>query len=61
MENAGAQADIDRGALAAISAYNPTAWTVLRFRLWSAAVPPPTGDDVDVYEVGHVSQPATKP
>ena len=61
MENTAARTDTDRGALAAISAYNPTSWTLLRFRLWGAAIPFPTGDDVDVYEVGHVSQPATKP
>jgi uncharacterized protein DUF4865 len=59
-ENSGVQADLDRGALAAISAYNPTTWTLLRFRLWHAATSRPAGDDVDVYDVGHVSQPSAK-
>lgn len=60
-EEANVQTDLDLGALAAISAYDPTTWTLLRFRLWSTAVSRPIGSDADVYEVGHVSQPATKP
>ncbi len=60
-EEASVQTDLDRGALAAISAYDPTTWTLLRFRLWGTAVSRPIGSDADVYEVGHVSQPATKP
>ena len=61
MENAGTQADIKRGALAAISAYDPTYWTLLRFRLWRTATQPPADGDIDVYEIGHLSQPATQP
>ena len=59
-ERAGAQADLDRGALAAISAFDPTGWTLLRFRLWRAIIDRPAGDEVDVYQVGHVSQPDFK-
>lgn len=59
-ENTGVQADLDRGALAAISAYDPTTWTLLRFRLWRTVASRPTSNDVDVYEVGHMSQPAAK-
>jgi hypothetical protein len=53
-----AQDDLDRGALAAISAFDPTGWTLLRFRLWRESIQRPVGDDVDVYEIGHISQPA---
>lgn len=56
---AGAQADLDRGALAAISAFDPTHWTVLRFRLWRKAIEQPPSDAMDVYQVGHISQPAS--
>ncbi|RDS84013.1 DUF4865 family protein [Dyella psychrodurans] len=53
------QTDLDRGALAAVSAYDPTQWNVLRFRLWRGAVERPDGDNVDVYQVGHISQPSS--
>jgi hypothetical protein len=59
-ENAKLQADVDRGALAAISAFDPASWTLLRFRLWQHEVERPSGDDVDVYDIGHVSQPTLK-
>jgi hypothetical protein len=56
-EAAAARDDIARGALAAVSAFEPTDWTVLRFRLW----PEPRADfargNRQVYCVGHVSQP----
>lgn len=52
------QNDLDRGALAAISAFDPTGWTLLRFRLWRESIQRPMGDDVDVYEIGHISQPS---
>jgi hypothetical protein len=58
-EDATTQADLDRGALAVISAFDPTQWTLLRFRLWRDVVAWPKGDDVDVYEIGHVSQPVS--
>jgi hypothetical protein len=56
-ENAMLQADLERDALAAMSAFDPTLWTLLRFRLWRDTVAWPAGDDVEVYQVGHVSQP----
>lgn len=56
-EQARLQTDLDRGALAAISAYDPTQWNVLRFRLWRDDVKRPDGDNVDVYQVDHISQP----
>lgn len=55
-ETAMALADRERGALAAISAFDPTHWTLLRFRLWREASAPII-DDAELYEVGHVSQP----
>jgi hypothetical protein len=58
LEQARLESDLKRGALAAISAYDPTHWSVLRFRLWRDAVERPDGDDVDVYQVGHISQPS---
>jgi hypothetical protein len=58
-ESDSAQDDLDRGALAAISAFDPTGWTLLRFRLRRESIQRPIGDDVDVYEIGHISQPAT--
>ena len=57
-ESDSAQDDLDRGALAAISAFDPTGWTLLRLRLWRESIQRPIGDDVDVYEIGHISQPA---
>jgi hypothetical protein len=59
IEDASVQADLVHGALAAISAFNPTVWTVMRFRLWRDAIPA-SSEDVDVYQVGHISQPSTK-
>jgi len=55
-ENAMVQADMERGALAAVSAFDPR--TLIRLRLWRDTVARPASDDVDVYEIGHVSQPA---
>jgi hypothetical protein len=58
-ENAAVQADLDRGALTAISAFDPADWTAMRFRLWrDAAVA--FHANVHVYQVGHVSQPSTQ-
>jgi hypothetical protein len=57
-EHANVRTDLDRGALAAISAFNPTDWMAMRFRLWRDSAGIPT-DEVDVYQVGHVSQPST--
>ena len=55
-ETALALADRQRGALAAISAFDPTHWTLLRFRLWREASVSIV-DDAELYEVGHISQP----
>ncbi|RUL73671.1 DUF4865 family protein [Dyella choica] len=55
------QSDLERGALAAISAFDPTHWTLLRFRLWPDAIARAGADDTDVYEIGHISQPARQP
>jgi hypothetical protein len=59
-EIAKAQADFKHGALAAVSAFDPTQWTLMRFRLWPDAVARPAGNDVDAYEIGHISQPGIK-
>lgn len=56
-----ARADRARGALAAVSAYDPTGWTVLRFRLWPEARSDLAGPCRQLYRVGHVSQPAPAP
>jgi hypothetical protein len=57
-ESDGVQHDLDRGAIAAVSAFDPASWTLLRFRLWRESIQRPVGDHVDVYEIGHISQPA---
>ncbi|GLQ86650.1 DUF4865 family protein [Dyella flagellata] len=57
-ESAKLQSDLERGALAAISAFDPTNWTLMRFRLWRGAIASSETDSTDVYEIGHVSQPA---
>lgn len=56
-EAAAALQDRAAGALAAISAYNPIDWTLLRFRLWPAPRPDMARDGRQWYRVGHVSQP----
>jgi hypothetical protein len=55
-EHANLRADLDCGAVAAISAFDPTHWTALRFRLWRD-IAGLSGDNVDIYQVGHISQP----
>lgn len=59
-EQAHVRTDLDRGALAAISAFEPTGWTAMRFRLWRDIADVPD-KEVDIYQVGHVSQPSTQP
>jgi hypothetical protein len=59
-EDAKVQKAIDDGALAAISAFDPTSWTFMRFRLWPGAIDRPEGDDADVYAIGHISQPSSR-
>lgn len=50
--NADAMAD---GAVAALSAFEPTTWSLVRFRLWPQARPDLARDEVQLYTVGHVS------
>ena len=47
--------DVERGALAAISAFEPTTWTRVAFRLWHETRPALSAGQW--YQVGHVSQP----
>lgn len=49
------QRDIERGAVAAVNAFEPTTWTRVNFRLWDDALP--TQATGQRYQVGHVSQP----
>lgn len=49
------QRDVERGALAAVSAFEPTTWTRVSFRLWGDM--PPASPHGQRYDVGHVSQP----
>jgi len=48
------QRDVERGALAAVSAFEPTTWTRVNFRLWSDTRPDSIAGQW--YQVGHVSQ-----
>jgi hypothetical protein len=52
-ENEAADEAIDHGALAAVSGFEPTTWTRVRFRLWRAS--PERRDECALYAVGHVS------
>lgn len=56
-EGAAARQALDAGALAAISAYDPAGWTLLRFRLWPDLRPRLARSGLQLYRVGHVSQP----
>jgi hypothetical protein len=56
-EHADVHTDIGHGALAAISAFDPTHWAAMRMRLWRE-MPDACGSDIEVYQVGHVSQPS---
>jgi len=58
-EAAAARQDRAAGALAAISACDPTRWTLLRFRLWPELRTEPPGANRQLYRVGHVSCPTT--
>ncbi|WP_369978782.1 DUF4865 family protein [Xanthomonas bundabergensis] len=53
-----ARGDLAAGALAAVSAYEPHGWNLLRLRLWRDP-PPPSSDAGQAYTVGHVSAPAS--
>ena len=52
-ENDAADEAIERGALAAVAGFEPTAWTRVRFRLWRAS--PERRDGDALYDVAHVS------
>ena len=52
----GIRADVEQGALAAVAGFDPTGWTLVRFRLWRER-PAPTGATGQIYAVGHVSLP----
>lgn len=43
------------GALAAVSAFEPTTWSLVRFRLWPEPRPDHARDGAQIYAVGHVS------
>jgi len=49
--------DISDGAVAAVSAFEPTGWTSLRLRLWRDLPDLPAAPNRQFYAVGHVSQP----
>jgi hypothetical protein len=53
-----ARDDLAAGALAAVSAYEPHGWNLLRLRLWRD-LPPPSPHVGQAYAVGHVSMPAS--
>ncbi|MEB1530725.1 DUF4865 family protein [Xanthomonas sp. WHRI 7945] len=53
-----ARSDLAAGALAAVSAYEPHGWNLLRLRLWRDP-PPPSPDAGQAYAVGHMSVPAS--
>jgi hypothetical protein len=53
-ESDDAAADIAKGALASVAAFEPTTWTRVRFRLWREK--PTAEGGVQIYRVGHVSQ-----
>src|SRR5579859_4639595 len=55
-EHEALQRDVAQGAVAAISAFEPTGWTSLRFRLWRDR-PDLSAAGRQFYAVGHVSQP----
>jgi hypothetical protein len=56
-DHATLQRDIERGALAAVNAFEPTTWTRVRFRLWGEPHPALADHHRQLYDVGHVSQP----
>jgi hypothetical protein len=44
-------------ALLALSAFEPTTWTLVRFRLWRDAASLPSAPNIQAYNVRHVSNP----
>ncbi|HTP39051.1 MAG TPA: DUF4865 family protein [Steroidobacteraceae bacterium] len=51
------QHDLERGALAAVTAFEPTTWTRVSFRLYDEMPLRSPGEGAQRYAVGHVSQP----
>lgn len=49
--------DLADGALAAVSAFEPTGWSLVRFRLWGELRPELAREGRQLYHVGHVSLP----
>jgi hypothetical protein len=45
----------DQGAIAAVAAFDPTAWTMVQFRLWQSL--PKTEERTQSYSVGYVALP----
>ena len=54
-QHAQLERDVERGALAAVNAFEPTTWTRVSFRLWGDM--PPASPAGQRYDVGHVSLP----
>lgn len=60
-EEKAARAAMEEGALCAVSAFEPTGWTLVRFRAWREERPCvtcSTAGTIQAYEVQHVSNPA---
>jgi hypothetical protein len=55
-ETEAAHAAMADGALAAVTAFEPTGWTLMRFRLWPDLRVGLTDHACRLYRVGHVSQ-----
>jgi hypothetical protein len=53
-ESDDAAADVAKGALASVAAFEPPTWTRVRFRLWREK--PTAEGGVQIYRVGHISQ-----
>lgn len=51
------QLDVERGALAAVTAFEPTTWSWVNFRLFDERPSISRADARQWYDVGHVSQP----
>ena len=51
-----AQRSVNDGALAAVTAFEPTGWTLVRFRLWPDLRAGLTGQACSLYRVGCVAQ-----
>lgn len=49
--------DIANSAVGAVSAFEPTTWTLVRFRLWTRQPEPVWNSGWRSYEVGHLSLP----